>query len=64
MIQIQRATQKVGLWINTNITIVMSNLVLSENVHIHGTEIELVEKYTYREHEIRINRDNQTCEIL
>lgn len=37
----------------------MTNLVLS----VEDTEIELVDKYMQLRHEIRISRDNLTCEL-
>ncbi|CAG9839982.1 unnamed protein product [Diabrotica balteata] len=42
----------------------MTNLVPNELIEIEKSPIELVEKYVYLGHEIRLTRDNQTCELL
>ena len=42
----------------------MTNMVFSEQIQIEDRVIEVVEKYLYLGHEIRIGRDNQTCEML
>lgn len=54
---------RVGLEINMSKTKFMTNLVPSENMTVDGCEVELVEKYIYLGHEVRIARDNQTCEL-
>lgn len=33
------------------------------NINYNKTKIEMVEKYGYLGHELRIHRDNQTCEL-
>ncbi|KAL3283461.1 hypothetical protein HHI36_006605 [Cryptolaemus montrouzieri] len=42
----------------------MTNLITSENIQIGDAEIEEVHAYKYLGHEIKISRDNQTCEIF
>lgn len=56
------ASLEVGLKINFQKSQFMTNLVLSDNVSVGGTKIEQVMSYKYLGHEIRIGRDNQTCE--
>jgi len=41
----------------------MTNLVPSEQIEMDRSTIELVEKYIYLGQEVRISRDNQTCEL-
>lgn len=62
--QINSASHKVGLKINVAKTQLMTNLVLGEGVYIDGIQVEETTSYKYLGHEIRINRDNQTCELL
>ena len=57
------ASHKVGLKINATKTEFMTNLVPSQNFLVRGKEISQVTSYKYLGHEIRIGRDNQTCEI-
>lgn len=57
------ASQKVGLKINIAKTQFMTNLVPSCNLMLEGKEIQYVISYKYLGHEIRIGRDNQTCEL-
>lgn len=40
------------------------NEVPSQIIQVEGPEIELVEIHIYIGHEIKINKDNQTCELL
>lgn len=56
-------TEQVGLKINLAKTKLMTNLVQSQKVPNVDWEIELVNKYVYLGHEIKISRYNQTCEI-
>ncbi|CAH1234661.1 unnamed protein product, partial [Diabrotica balteata] len=44
-------------------TKMMTNMVPSEEIQINNNKIELIDKYTYLGHEIKIPRDNQTCEL-
>lgn len=53
---------KIGLKMNLKKTKYMTNLIPSEELQISGQCVELVDKYVYLGHEIRIDRDNQTCE--
>lgn len=57
------ASHKVGLKINPTKTEFMTNLVPSRNLLVQGKEILQVTSYKYLGHELRIGRDNQTCEI-
>lgn len=57
------ASREVGLKVNKAKTQFMTNLVPSEHLFIDGKHIEQVNSYKYLGHEIRIGRDNQTCEI-
>lgn len=41
----------------------MTNLVPSQNILLEGKEILQVTFYKYLRYEIRVGRDNQTCEI-
>lgn len=61
--ELQQAIHKVGLKINYNKTKMMTDLVPSEPITIENEKIEIVDKYIYLGHEIRINKDNQTCEL-
>lgn len=63
LIDLKNASKKVGLQINYSKTKMMTNLVPSELIKVDGSRIELVEKYIYLGHEVRISRDNQTCEL-
>ncbi|XP_056630687.1 uncharacterized protein LOC130441151 [Diorhabda sublineata] len=54
---------KVGLEINLDKTKFITNLVTNDNIIIDGGEIAQVYDYKYRRYEVRIGRDNQTCEI-
>jgi len=56
----QQAAQKIDLRINCNKIKMMTNLVPSEEIIIEDTidTIEIVEKYIYLGHEMRISRDN------
>lgn len=56
-------SSEVGLKINLAKTQYMTNLVPSSNISINDEEIEYVTCYKYLGHELRIGRDNQTCEI-
>lgn len=62
--QINSASHKVGLKINVAKTQLMTNLVLGDGVYIDDIQVEETTSYKYLGHEIRINRDNQTCELL
>lgn len=61
--ELQEVCARVGLKINISKTKYMTNLVPSGNIAIGDGEVELVDKYTYLGHEVRISRDNQTCEL-
>lgn len=61
--ELNLASREVGLKINTGKTKFMTNLVASENITVNNTNIEQVYSYKYLGHEIRLGRDNQTCEI-
>lgn len=63
-LQLESTKQKVDVQINTNKAKVMSNLIHSKNLPIKRIEIELVENYTFLENEGKIDRDNQTHDIL
>lgn len=41
----------------------MKNLVSVESINIEDIEIDLVDKFVYLCDEIRISRDNRTCEL-
>lgn len=60
---LQEVCGGVGLVINMSKTKFMTNLVPSCGLKISDHEIELVDKYIYLGHEVRITRDNQTCEL-
>ena len=62
-LKLTSASHKVGLKINTTKTEFMTNLVPSQNLLLQGKEVFQVTSYKYLGHEIRIGRDNQTCEI-
>jgi len=55
----QQATQKVGLKINYNKMKMVINLVPSKEVIIEDIAIEMIKKYIYLGHEMRISRDKQ-----
>lgn len=61
--ELQQVCAEVGLHINISKTKFMTNLVPSGNILVDDKVIEMVDKYTYLGHEIRISRDNQTCEL-
>lgn len=60
---LNRVCAQAGLRINISKTKFMTNMVPSENIVVDDCEVKLVDKYTYLGHEIRISRDNQTCEM-
>ena len=60
---LQEVCAQVGLKMNISKTKFMTNLVPSGNIAVGDCEVELVDKYTYLGHEVRISRDNQTCEL-
>lgn len=60
---LENASKTVGLNINTNKTEFMTNLVLSEGIPMNGGFLRQASSYKYLGHEIRIGRDNQTCEL-
>lgn len=61
--RLNTVSKSVGLKINMAKTQYMTNLVMSENIKLEGYNIEQVTSYKYLGHELRIGRDNQTCEI-
>lgn len=61
--KLYHASLEVGLKINMTKTQIMTNLVLNRNVSIAGRDIEQTVAYKYLGHEIRLGRDNQTCEL-
>lgn len=61
--ELNDALHEIGLTINFDKTKIMTNMVPSEHIQIHNNRIELVHKYVYLGHEIKISRDNQTCEL-
>jgi len=50
-------------WTQNAKTQFMTNLVLNRNILLENSEIIQVTLYKYLSHEIRIDRENQTCEI-
>ncbi|XP_044749804.1 uncharacterized protein LOC123310400 [Coccinella septempunctata] len=54
---------QVRLKINISKTKCMPNLVPSANIAIGNHDVDLVDRYIYLGHEIRILRDNQTCKL-
>jgi len=42
----------------------MTNLVHAKNISVDGKDIEPVTSYKYLDHEIKIGRDNQICELV
>lgn len=63
MSELNLASREVGLKINIGKTKFTTNLVASENLTVNNLNIEQVYSYKYLGHEIRLGRDNQTCEI-
>ncbi|XP_029658895.1 uncharacterized protein LOC115232884 [Formica exsecta] len=63
LLKLTSASHKVGLKINDGKTQFMTNLVPSRNILLEGKEILQVTSYKYLGYEIRVGRDNQTCEI-
>ena len=61
--RLNEVSNSVGLKINGSKTQFMTNLVVSEGLNLNGSNLELVSSYKYLGHELRIGRDNQTCEI-
>ena len=61
--ELQQATSQIGLHINYSKTKMMTNMVLSEQVEAEGKQIQLVDKYIYLGHEVKLSRDNQTTEL-
>ena len=62
--KLSHASNQVGLKINIDKTKFMTNLVLSEKITLDDMEVEQVAMYKYLPLEIRLGRDNQTCEIF
>lgn len=54
---------KIGLKMNLSKTQCLTNLNPSEKLTIRGQNVKLIEKHVYLRHEVRIGRNNQTCEI-
>lgn len=63
LLELEEVCSEIGLKINFSKTKYMTNLVPSEILTVGGQEVELVNSYVYLGHEIRITRDNQTCEL-
>lgn len=61
--ELHTSCHHVGLKINFSKTKYMTNLVMSEGLTVAGRFIEEVTSYKYLGHEIKIARDNQTCEL-
>ena len=61
--ELELTSKKVGLNINIGKTKFMTNLVASKNLTVSNLNIEQVYSYKYLGHEIRLGRDNQTCEL-
>lgn len=61
--EIKLASENIGLNINFEKTKFMTNLVPNNTMESNGNKVEQVHKYKYLGHEIRIGKDNQTCEI-
>ena len=61
--RLHQISGRIGLKINTSKTQFMTNLVVSDKIQIEGYNIDQVTTYKYLGHEIRLGRDNQTCEI-
>lgn len=61
--ELMEATERTGLEINMDKTKFMTNLVPAGKISISGQTITQVYDYKYLGHEIRLGRDNQTCEI-
>lgn len=61
--ELERTSKEVGLNIHIDNTKFMTNLVVSENLTVSNLNIEQIYLYKYLGHEIRLGRDNQTCEI-
>lgn len=59
---LERICAKIDLKKNLKKTKYMINLIPSEQLNISHQSVELVDKYVYLGHEIRIERDNQTGE--
>ena len=60
---LEKASKKAGLKINSSKTQYMTNLVMSGNISLSGNEVQQVSSYKYLGHEIRVGRDNQTVEF-
>jgi len=58
------ASKGVGLKINFSKTQSMTNLVHAKNISVDGKDIEPVTSYKHLGHEMKIARDNQTCELV
>lgn len=63
LMELESASRKVGLNINISKTKLMTNLVISEDLRVNNLNIEQVYSYKYLGHELRLGRDNQTCEM-
>ncbi|KAH1028359.1 hypothetical protein HUJ05_001719 [Dendroctonus ponderosae] len=63
MSEMNLASREAGIKINIGKTKFMTNLVANENLTVNNLNIEQVYSYKYLGHEIRLGRDNQTCEI-
>ena len=61
--KLSHVSNQVGLKFNIDKTKCMTNLVLSEKITLDDMEVEQVVMYKYYV-QIRLGRDNQTCEIF
>lgn len=61
--RLQNASKIVELNININKIEFIINLVISDDMALNCKFIKQASWYKYLEHEIRIGRDNQICEI-
>jgi len=63
MSELSLASREAGLKINIGKTKFMKVPVANENLTVNNLNIEQVYSYKYLGHKIRLERDNQTCEI-
>lgn len=57
-------SETIGLTTNCEKMKLITNMVLSEQLQINNNNIEIVDKYVYYDHEIKIMRDNQTVNFI
>lgn len=60
LLELEQATHKLWLEVNYGKIKIMTNLLY---LKLENSSFEIADKYIYLSYEIRINMDNQNCEL-